>query len=175
MASNLIFKASSIASSGAGDTISLFSNLTTGTLNIGNITATTGGGGIVNVGTGSKCNINIGNATNNSTSADNGCCKINKLQVGSSAAIREVRFGTSPSGSGTGTITFSPAFPTGITPFVIASGVQATNTNQLFSVHTHTINNVSFKYAKTYLAFSGNSITGTGGAQEVFSWIAISS
>jgi hypothetical protein len=88
MASNLIFKASSIASSGVGDTINLFSNLTTGALNIGNITATTGGGGIVNVGTGSKCNINIGNATNNSTSTDNGCCKINKLQVGAGTGYR---------------------------------------------------------------------------------------
>ncbi len=89
--------------------------------------------------------------------------------------MREVRFGTSLSGSSTGTITFSPAFPSGITPFVIASGVQASFTNQLFSVHTHTISNVSFQYAKTFIGFSGNSITNSRGAQEVFSWIAISS
>ncbi len=72
-------------------------------------------------------------------------------------------------------ITFSFAFPSGITPFVIASGVQASFTNQLFSVHTHTISNVSFQYAKTFIGFSGNSITNSGGAQEAFSWIAISS
>ena len=157
------------------DTVHFCSNLVSGILNIGNTAVTTGNGGNTNIGTGSQCSVNIGNATNNSTAQYNGCCKINKLQVGSSPAMREVRFGTSPSGSSTGTITFSPAFPSGITPFVITSGVQAGNTNQLFSVHTHTINNVSFQYAKTYMAFSGNTITGTGGAQEVFTWIAISS
>jgi hypothetical protein len=157
------------------DTVHFCSNLVSGILNIGNTAVTSGNGGNTNIGTGSRCSVNIGNATNNSTAQYNGCCKINKLQVGSSPAMREVRFGTSPSGSSTGTITFSPAFPSGITPFVIASGVQASLTNQLFSVHTHTINNVSFQYAKTYIGFSGTTITGAGGALEPFSWIAISS
>jgi len=59
MASNLIFKASSIASSGIADTISLFSNLTTGTLNLAtgittgaiNIATTSMTSGIITIGT----------------------------------------------------------------------------------------------------------------------------
>ena len=51
MASNLIFKASNILSSGASNAINLFNNLTTGTLNIGATGCTTSIFGKLNIGT----------------------------------------------------------------------------------------------------------------------------
>ena len=189
MATNLVFKQNNIQSTGAADDIDLFTNITTGDIflmrnatngavTIGNAGATTGNGGGVNIGTGRRNNVFIGSSFNSSTANNNGCCYINKLQVGDSPALREIRFATSPTGSTTGTITFSPAFPSGITPFVMTGGVISSNAGQVFSVQTSSITNVSFTYTKVYIAFASGSttITGTGGATtEAFSWIAFSS
>jgi hypothetical protein len=68
------------------------------------------------------------------------------------------------------------AFTSGITPFVIASGVQSSHAGQVFSVHTSSITNVGFTYTKTFISCAGTTITSSGGAYvEAFSWIAIGS
>jgi len=189
MATNLVLKQNNIDASGPANTFNLFSTITTGdlfimrnstngALTIGNAGATTGNGGAVNIGTGRRNNVYIGSSFNSSTDINNGCCTIKKLQVGDSPAIREMRFGTSPTGSTTGTITFSPAFPSGITPFVMTGGVISSNAGQVFSIQTSSITNTSFTYTKVYIAFvSGSSIiTATGGATtEALPWIAFSS
>jgi hypothetical protein len=54
---------------------------------VGNPVAT-GTGGTINIGTGPKSTINIGNLSNNSASANNGCCTINKLKLGYGTAFR---------------------------------------------------------------------------------------
>ncbi len=99
MCTNLVFQQNAIRTSGASDTIDLFKNIntgiinlgaliSTGVINIGNLTVTSGNGGTVNIGTGTRSNTIIGNAVNNSTATNNGCCKINKLQVGTGTGFR---------------------------------------------------------------------------------------
>jgi hypothetical protein len=105
MCTNLVFQQNAIRTSGASDTIDLFKNIntgiinlgaliSTGVINIGNLTVTSGNGGTVNIGTGTRSNTIIGNAVNNSTATNNGCCKINKLQVGTGTGFRCVIVGT---------------------------------------------------------------------------------
>jgi hypothetical protein len=183
MATNLLFKQNNILSTGVDDDINLFTNITTGTLNflsslttgilnIGNTTATTGSGGLINIGTSAKCDIIIGNATNSSVNNGNGCCTIWKLQIGRSPAIREVRFGTVAGGSSNNTVSFSPAFPTGITPFIFGT-INSSNTGLIYSLVFTSVTNLSFRYNKIQTNGGGG---GVGPAtNESFDWYAMSS
>ena len=202
---NIKLQNTDITSTAINDTVNLFNNITTGALNIGNGliggsismgTAITGGninigtalqggavnignattptgtnGGTVNLGTGSKSTITIGNATDASTNDSRGCCKIRKLQIGSGQGLREMRFGTSSSGA----VSFSPSFPTGIIPVVWVGGLQSALTNQVFSIQISNITNVGFAVVRTYIRFSGTTITASGTAGETYSWVAWSS
>jgi hypothetical protein len=65
--------ASTIKSGASNDTVNLFNNITTGILYLGNTIGTTAN---------FLGNVVIGNDSNNSSSANNGTCQINKLKVG---------------------------------------------------------------------------------------------
>lgn len=177
MVTNLLFKQSNILSTAASDVINLFTNLTTGTLNlatgltngilnIGNPVAT-GTGGTINIGTGPKTTISIGNATNNLTTANNGCCTIQKLRVGGSNTIRDIRFGLVVDTSQRNTYLF-PTPMIGVPTIVIATIVSA-NTTQLFSITCDQYATTGFRFTKNFVNFSSF----YGGAGESFSYIAI--
>ena len=152
--------ASTIKSSASNDTVNLFNNIKTGTIYLGNIIGTT-----ANL----MGNIEIGNDTNNSTSANNGTCQIQKLQIGTGPVMRNVRFGTVAGGVQTNTVTFSPAFPSGQSPYIIGN-IQSGNTSQVFSLTFSNVSVSSFKYTKNFTAGAG--VFGATG--ESFDWIAFS-
>ena len=179
MCNSFIITAESIASTGILDTIQLFTNITTGisnfltgltsgTLNIGNTTATTGNGGNINIGTGTKCDINIGNGTNNSTANYNGCCTINKLQVGVGTGFRCVMMGRNVgAGTESGTITITGA-PTGFgNPLVFASINVISSNMYMVMVNPNGVN--TFQYQKRF--YNGSGINGA--TAEGFNYVAI--
>jgi hypothetical protein len=153
--------ASTINSSASNDTVNLFNNITTGTLNLGNTTGTT-----ANL----MGNIVIGNDTNNSTSANNGTCQINKLRIGTGPVMRNVRFGTVAGGSTTNVVTFSPAFPSGQIPYIIGN-IQSSNSSQVFGLTFSSVGVTSFRYTKTFV---GTPFVLGGASGESFDWIAFS-
>jgi len=181
MCSNLIFKASSIASSGVGNIISLFNNLTTGTLNIGNGLTT----GILNIGSsittgdiyignttgttaGALGDIIMGNGANNNNTGNNGRVIINKLCIGTSPILRNIRYGSVTNTAQTAVVSFSPAFPSGQVPFIIGS-IQASNTGLVFSLVFSSVTVSSFRYTKTQTNGGGG---GVGPVTEGFHYYA---
>jgi hypothetical protein len=60
-------------------------------------------------------------------------------------------------------------------PMIFTGGLQSTNAGQTFSISISGVTVNGFTYLKTFIAFSGTTITGTGSATgEEFSWMAIS-
>ena len=169
MATNLLFKQNNILSTGIADTINLLTNITTGTINlasgtttgeifIGNIAASSSSGGTTYIGTGPKCDIEIGNGTNASTSNYNGCCTINKLQVGPGSGFRCVvaeTIGAGLSGLQTRVI---PGAPSGMgNPIVIASVVDVVQNNYIYVPNISVTGTDRFTYRKK--VFTGASIS----------------
>ena len=148
------------------DLFAIASNLTTGILTIGNVTST-GQGGTTNIGTGAKCNVNIGNGTNNSTATYNGCCRINKLQVGAVGAtttgIRGFYAGQAGSGVGSGSVSYGFTFPA--IPIVTATIVGGGS--NFYSVQISSITTTGFNFNKWFANPPGPATV------EVFNWIAV--
>jgi hypothetical protein len=132
--------------------------MTTGTVVIGNITGTTAG---------SLGNIIMGNGANNNNTQNNGRVTINKLQIGTGPIMRNVRFGTVAGGSASAAVNFSPAFPSGQSPYIVGS-IQS-NKGYVFSVCFSAVSNTSFTYTKNLSANGG--IVGTA-PSESFDWFA---
>ena len=147
-------------------------SLTTGSISLGGNQTT----GDINIGTNATSDIYLGNATNATAGTNVGVCHINKAQAGTNGSVfREMRFGVVSGGSGSGSVSFTPAMTS--TPTIFTGGLQSTNAGQVFSIQISTISTTGFSYIKVYIAFvSGSStITGAGGASgESFSWMAIS-
>jgi hypothetical protein len=148
------------------DLFAIASNLTTGILTLGNTTST-GQGGTTNIGTGAKCNINIGDGTNNSTATYNGCCRINKLQVGavgaSTTGIRGFYAGQAGSGVGSGSVSFGFTFPA--IPIVTATIVGGGS--NFYFVQISSISTTGFNFNKWFSSTPGPATV------EVFNWIAV--
>jgi len=172
MVTNLLFKQSNILSSAVGDVINLFTNLTTGTLNLATGLTT----GVLNIGTaittgdimignttgttaGTLGDITMGNGANNNNSAGNGRVTINKLQIGTSPILRNIRYGNVAGGFTTAVVNFSPAFPSGQIPFIVGN-IQSSSTTQVFSLVFSSVGITSFRYTKIQTAGAG----GVGGA-----------
>jgi hypothetical protein len=128
------------------------------TITIGNITGTT---------TNQMGNIKMGNATNNLTTDYNGTVSIEKLQVGGSQAIRDIRFGVVINSLQRDTYTF-PTAMIGI-PTIIIAQIQSSNNTQVFSVNCDEYATTGFRFTKNYITQGG----GGGGAGESFVYIAI--
>jgi len=182
MCTTFIFKVNQFLSSGIADIIDLFSNittgtmnfmtgLTTGTLNIGNPTAT-GTGGTINIGTGPKTTISIGNLSNNSASANNGCCTIQKLKLGYGTAFRgliiRTGIGAGLSGQQTETIPGAPGFGFPIVFGVIECG--GGNLANLFILNIDVTGTNTFRYRKRLYNISTGASSDT---TEAISYIAI--
>jgi hypothetical protein len=172
MATNLLFKQSNILSSAVGDAINLFTNLTTGTLNIGTGITT----GTLNIGTaittgdimigntsgttaGALGDITMGNGANGNNTDGNGRVTINKLRIGTSPILRNIRYGSVAGGFTTAVVNFSPAFPSGQVPFIVGN-IQSSSTTQVFSLVFSSVGITSFRYTKIQTAGAG----GVGGA-----------
>ena len=141
-------------------------------MNIGNTTATTGSGGRINIGTGTKCDTYIGNGLNNSDALNSGGCTIWKLQIGFSPVIRQVRFGTVGGGSSNNTVSFSPPFALGTTPIIFGT-INSSNTGLIYSLVFTSVTNLSFRYNKIQTNGGGG---GVGPAtNESFDWYAMTS
>ena len=99
--------------------------------------------------------------------AGNGVVTINKLQVGGSNSIRDIRFGVVTSTSQRNTHLF-PTPMIGVPTIVIAT-IIASNTTQLFSITCDQYATTGFRFTKTFVNFN----SAYGGAGESFSYIAI--
>jgi len=184
MCTTFLFKVNQLLSSGIADIIDLFSNittgtmnfmtgLTTGTLNIGNPTAT-GTGGTINIGTGPKTTISIGNLSNNSASANNGCCTIQKLKLGYGTAFRgliiRTGIGAGLSGQQTETIPGAPGFGNPIVFGVIECG--GGNLANLFILNIDVTGTNTFRYRKRlYNITSGVSSDTTEAINYIAIWL----
>ena len=156
--------ASTIKSSASNDTVNLFNNITNGTVYLGNTTGTT-----ANL----MGNIEIGNDTNNSTSANNGTCQINKLKVGVNGTpyrymIMQNSIGAGLSGVQTVTIPNAPSnmgLPIVFACFAFIDGGNLTNLYYLnFDVLTYN----TFRYRKRLL----NGTTYSDISVEAISYVA---
>jgi len=149
--------------------LNIATGMTTGTLNIGNAMTT----GDINIGnttgttTGALGDIFMGNDTNNSTSAGNGTVRIYKLRLGNSPVMRNVRFGTVTNTAQTAIIAFSPAFPSGQSPFIVGC-IQSSSTTLVYSLVFSGVSVSQFRYTKTQTSGSG----GVGPATEPFDYYA---
>ncbi len=91
------------------------------------------------------------------------------MSTWSGSIFRSVLFGTLSGGSGTNTVSFGQTLPS--IPSVVGT-IMSSNITQMYSL-TIVATTTGFTYHKNYLAFSGNSITGSGGAfGESFNWVA---
>jgi hypothetical protein len=182
MASNLVFKASTIASTVASNVIDLFKNITTGTINIGeglttgqlNIgtnQTTIGYGGTVNIGTGPKSNIIIGNSSTSGGNTQTGCCVIAKLALGYGTAIRalviEFNIGAGLAGPQNYTMVSAPSVFGN--PIIIAQMNASSTGTYIWSVAIKVTGPRTFEYNKMLQVGAT-----TGGANsESFNFIAI--
>ena len=140
-------------------------NITDGSITIGGALTT----GDINIGTISTSDIYIGNSSSSTTGTNVGVCHINKCQIGSGSTFRSVLFGTVAGGSGSATVSFGQTLPS--TPSVVGT-IISSNLTQVYSL-TIVATTTGFTYYKNYLAFSGTTITNSGGASgESFSWVA---
>jgi len=135
------------------------STLSTGTLNLGNTLGAVAG----NMG-----DVIIGNDTNNLTTAGNGTCTINKLRLGTSPVMRNVRYGTVAGGNSGATVNFSPAFPSGQSIFIVGN-IQSNNASQVFSLCFSSVNATSFRYRKNFV---GTPFVLGGATSEEFDYFA---
>jgi hypothetical protein len=161
-----------------GGTLNLATNITTGTLNIATGVMT----GILNLGTGITTgmlyigsdittgdifigntsgttagalgDITMGNGANSNNTAGNGRVIINKLRIGNSPILRNIRYGSVAGTASAGTVNFSPAFPSGQVPFITGS-IQSSANNRAYSLAFSSVTNTSFIYNKYYIASSG--------------------
>ena len=141
------------------------SNITDGSITIGGSMTT----GDINIGTISTSDIYIGNSTNSTTGTNVGVCHINKCQIGSGSTFRSVLFGTVSGGSGSATVSFGQTLPS--IPSMVGTLI-STNLTQVFSLAI-VATTTGFTYYKNYIAFSGTTITASGGAAaESFNWVA---
>ena len=165
MCGSFIFKVNSLAAAVVTATIDLFKTTlsgtinfatglttgilniatgqTTGTINIGNITSTTAN---------QMGNIKMGNATNNSTAVNNGCCTINKLQVGIGTANRCVITGYTGAGlSGNQNFTI-PGAPTTLGNPIVLTQMNAPMNGFIYSVSMNVTGPNTIIYRKLYQA-----------------------
>ncbi len=156
--------ASTINSSASNDTVNLFNNITNGTIYLGNIIGTT-----ANL----MGNIEIGNDTNNSTSANNGTCQINKLKVGVNGTpyrymIMQNDIGSGLSGVQTVTIPNAPS-NMGL-PIVSAffAGIDGGNLTNLYYLNYDVLTYNTFRYRKRLL----NGTTYSDISVEAISYVA---
>ena len=156
--------ASTINSSASNDTVNLFNNITNGTIYLGNIIGTT-----ANL----MGNIEIGNDTNNSTSANNGTCQINKLKVGVNGTpyrymIMQQSIGGGLSGVQTVTIPNAPS-NMGL-PIVSAffAGIDGGNLTNLYYLNYDVLTYNTFRYRKRLL----NGTTSSDLSVEAISYVA---
>jgi hypothetical protein len=150
-------------------------NITDGSITVGGSMTT----GDINIGTLSTSDIHIGNSTNATTGTDKGICHISKCQFGpvaNGSVFREIRFGTVPGGSQTGTVTFKNlagvntamiSIPVVFTQIITASSI----TTSIFSLAINDITASQFTYTKNAMTSTGS----FGAANtETFNWIAVS-
>ena len=178
--------ASTINSSASNDTVNLFNNITSGTLYVGtgllngfcNI-ASTLSTGTLNLGntTGTAANllgnVVIGNDSNNSTSANNGTCQINKLKVGVNGTpyrymIMQNSIGAGLSGVQTVTIPNAPSnmgLPIVFACFAFIDGGNLTN---LYYLNYDVLTYNTFRYRKRLL----NGTTYSDISVEAISYVA---
>ena len=156
--------ASTIKSGASNDTVNLFNNITTGTIYLGNIIGTT-----ANL----MGNIEIGNDTNNSASANNGTCQINKLKVGVNGTpyrymIMQQSIGGGLSGVQTVTIPNAPSnmgLPIVSAFFAFIDGGNLTN---LYYLNYDVLTYNTFRYRKRLL----NGTTYSDISVEAISYVA---
>jgi hypothetical protein len=126
--------------------------------------------GDINIGTLSTSDIYLGNATNSTTGTDKGTCHIQKCQFGTNGSIfREMRFGTIAGGSGSGTVSFSPAM---ISAPIVTSQIISNSSTQTFSVNISSVSTTGFSYSKNWVY--NNATAGGNPVSESVYWIAIS-
>ena len=146
--------ASTIKSGASNDTVNLFNNITNGTIYLGNIIGTT-----ANL----MGNIEIGNDTNNSTSANNGTCQINKLKVGVNGTPYRYMIMQNDIGSGsTGIqVVTIPGAPTNMgNPIVMINYSSITNQlGNIYVVNTDVTGTNTFRYRKR--VYTGSTTTDT--------------
>jgi hypothetical protein len=156
MCGSFIFTVNSIASSLVSSTINLFTNITTGRLNIGT-SITTGDifiGNTSGTTAGALGDITMGNGANNNNTANNGRVTINKLRIGTSPILRNIRYGSVAGTASSGSVNFSPAFPSGQVPFMVGT-IQSSSNNRAYSLAFSSVTNTSFTYNKYYIASTG--------------------
>jgi hypothetical protein len=166
---------------GVGEIVEFLGNLTTGSISMANEITT----GIIDIGkrmttgdiiignttgttSGALGDIIMGNGANNNNSANNGRVTINKLQIGTSPILRNIRYGIVAGGSQSAVVSFSPAFPSGQVPYIIGS-IQSSLTTQVFSLTFSSVGISSFRYTKNYI---GSGLVVTGANSEVFYYYA---
>ena len=147
---NLTTGSISMANEITTGSIDIGKRMTTGYIMIGNTTGTTAG---------ALGDIIMGNGANNNNTANNGRVTINKLRIGTSPILRNIRYGSVAGGSTTNTVNFSPAFPSGQVPFIVGN-IQSSSTTQVFSLVFSSVGITSFRYTKIQTAGAG----GVGGA-----------
>ena len=140
------------------------STLSTGTLNLGNTTGTA---------TNLMGDVVIGNDTNNSTSAHNGTCQINKLKVGANGTPYRYMITQTGIGAGVESVITSyaiPNAPSGMgNPIVIAS-INQTSTTSVYLVMIEVTGTNTFNYIKRQLFNSP--LVLTNAQSESFSYVA---
>jgi hypothetical protein len=133
--------------------------ITTGDIMIGNTSGTTAG---------ALGDITMGNGSNNNNTAGNGRVTINKLQIGTSPILRNIRYGIVSGGSQSAVVNFSPAFPSGQVPYIVGS-IQSSLTTQVFSLTFSSVGITSFRYTKNYI---GSTLVIGAATSEVFYYFA---
>lgn len=130
---------------GGAGSVKISDASTTSTIHIGNTTGTTAG---------SLGNVVIGNASNSTTTANNGICTINKLKVGLNGTpyrymIMENSIGAGISGSYVYSI---PGAPTGMgTPIIFVTiNVTIANSVNMYVVNATALNDTQFRYRKRF-------------------------
>jgi hypothetical protein len=136
------------------------SDITTGDIFIGNTSGTTAG---------ALGDITMGNGSNNNNTTGNGRVIINKLRIGNSPILRNIRYGTVGGGSQSAVVNFSPAFPSGQVPFIVGN-IQSSLTTQVFSLTFSSVTNTSFRYTKNYIGSAGVIAAASSESFDYYAW-----
>jgi hypothetical protein len=136
------------------------SSITTGDIFIGNTTGTTAG---------ALGDITMGNGANNNNTAGNGRVIINKLRIGTSPILRNIRYGTVGGGNQSAVVNFSPAFPSGQVPFITGS-IQANVTTNIYGLTFSSVSNTSFRYMKSYITSTGSYNAAVSESFDYYAW-----
>jgi hypothetical protein len=142
---NLTTGSISMANEITTGSIDIGKRMTSGDILIGNTTGTTAG---------ALGDIIMGNGSNSNNSANNGRVTINKLRIGTSPILRNIRYGSVAGTASAGSVNFSPAFPSGQVPFIMGS-IQSSANNRAYSLAFSSVTISSFTYNKYYIASSG--------------------